>query len=328
MPVGLGKPLDLLKHHDWRIWYQSWLYAAAQAVGRERFDAVISVSLSSLLFHNPLFRANADVRVIAGTGPLHWPKASRMPVRERALAKARDLAARIAVRSLKHWDRVVPANQTTSDWLSEAGLAPCRVERDVGLWELPPPTFRGTRTGRVVAHSNSFFMPRKGLAHAVQLFRELPSLSLDIFGRDSNGRVASILRGAPANIQWHGEVPRQRLLAQLPGYDAIFIPSLRDAVGTPTLEALALGIPVVHFRGSGPEELLGERAGLALTADLSLARREILALPAVIQEWTEQRAALNRARASENLWPAKARRLLDELLGPAAGPAHQARAVS
>jgi glycosyltransferase involved in cell wall biosynthesis len=315
--VALGKSLDWLEHSEWRLWYQAWLFAAERALRGEKFDAVINVSLSTLLVYNPLFRANADVSLIAGTGPLDWPKAVPGPVRETLLIQGRALASRVSLPSLRRWDLVLPSNHTTHTWLMQNGISPCPVERDVGLWELPAPIRGRQQGGRVVTHSNSFFMPQKGLAQAIELFRDNPSLSLDIFGRDSAGTVARMLREAPPNVRWHGEVARDPLMKRLQQYDALLIPSLRESGGTPTVEALALGLPIVHFKGSGPGDLLGEQAGLSLTPDVSVAKREIRNLPRLIEQWTHERAAHNRARASENLWPRKAARVMALLFGPA-----------
>lgn len=100
---------------------------------------------------------------------------------------------------------------------------------------------------------------RKGLAWLFEAFaqalKQQPDMKLDVIGRGSPEAVAKVTaliarHGLESNVTVVGGLPNAELLARLPGYRALLLPSVNETFGMAFVEALFAGVPVLFTRGT------------------------------------------------------------------------------
>ncbi|MEE2680922.1 MAG: glycosyltransferase family 4 protein [Planctomycetota bacterium] len=99
-------------------------------------------------------------------------------------------------------------------------------------------------------------VPTKGVAEAVEAFRRMPELSLDLVGPVDPGQSGEDqgvdLAGLdpPPNVRWLGARDPDLIPALLADYDGMLFPSYYSTEGHPgvLIEAMAAGLPIVTTR--------------------------------------------------------------------------------
>lgn len=117
--------------------------------------------------------------------------------------------------------------------------------------------------------------------------------------------------GISARCHFHGWLPREKALAVMQGAHLMTITSLRDLTSTVTVEALALGLPIVCLDHCGFAEVVNQQCGVRIpvtTLDevtAGLAR----AIERLANDEVERRALARGAvqRARDFAWDEKAR---------------------
>lgn len=67
--------------------------------------------------------------------------------------------------------------------------------------------------------------------------------------------------GLEKNIRLLSSLPQSKLLAELPSYDALLLPSLKEGIANVVLEAMALGVPVISSDCGGMKEVVTKATG-------------------------------------------------------------------
>lgn len=102
------------------------------------------------------------------------------------------------------------------------------------------------------------FSIRKGahlLLESVRLLAVSPAdLVIDVFG--AQGLPASLLETAPANVVFHGSIPRAELLERMRQAHALIFPTLCDGFGLVVNEAFSQGLPVITTKRAGAADLV------------------------------------------------------------------------
>lgn len=149
--------------------------------------------------------------------------------------------------------------------------------------------------------------------HALSRLDGAQSWQLEILGQGSQtGRWQALAArlGIAARCRFHGWLPRDQALEIMRGAHVMLITSLRDLTATVTVEALALGLPIVCLDHCGFSAAVDERCGVKVA--VTGPRRTIRAMTAAIallarDEPLRRRlaeGALERARQFD--WRAKA----------------------
>ncbi|GAA4860080.1 glycosyltransferase family 4 protein [Saccharopolyspora rosea] len=160
--------------------------------------------------------------------------------------------------------------------------------------------------------------PRKGYEHLVRAMAEpvAPDIPLLVVGRPGWGAVR--LDHPGADVRLLGPVDDAELAVLLRGATALAAPSLAEGFGLPLVEAMALGVPVVHSDAPALVEVAGG-------AGVVVPRADPAALAAALAEVVrnaDRRAALSAAglrRAADFTWEEAARAVWRIHLDIAAG---------
>ncbi|HEX2526157.1 MAG TPA: glycosyltransferase [Geminicoccus sp.] len=140
---------------------------------------------------------------------------------------------------------------------------------------------------------------KKGLDRLLEGFARFaarhPEAKLDIIGRgtpQSIGRIEGLIRrvGLEGRARLRGALPRSELLAELPGFGAMCLPSHNETFGMVYVEALLSGVPILYSTGTGIDGFLEEVDG-AVGVDPT-------SVDAITQGLEELRAGHARMRAS------------------------------
>lgn len=154
----------------------------------------------------------------------------------------------------------------------------CEDARSVGISRaISIPNGRDLREAIVADHSYSGrwillsrLLPTKGIFEAVEAFRRMPELSLDLVGPADTTRFGES-RGVdmerielPPNVRWLGERAPERIPALLAEYDGMVFPSYYSTEGHPgvLIEAMAAGLPIVTTRHRSIPEVVDEQCAL------------------------------------------------------------------
>jgi len=119
---------------------------------------------------------------------------------------------------------------------------------------VPPPT------PRFVSILDLNVYRKKGFHWLIPAFaaaaRQHPDATLDVFGWSSpktDAEIQQLVRAAGCSdrIRFRGTCPHAQVLALLPQYTALLLPSVNETFGMVYLEALLAGIPVLYTRDTG-----------------------------------------------------------------------------
>lgn len=170
-------------------------------------------------------------------------------------------------------DRVIAISHAVENALLSGGVAPSRIVRipsAVSLAAMTRVSPRGFHTpdgGAPVIAAVGAMTAEKGHGTLIEAFgllrKRVPEAVLVLVG---DGPVRADLealverRGLAGQVRFHGE--SNDALGVIGTANVLAQPSLREALGTTVLEAMALGTPVVATRTGGLEELLADGAGL------------------------------------------------------------------
>lgn len=170
----------------------------------------------------------------------------------------------------KYWD-------CASTLLCEVGLPPVNAHKPTK--RLPSETMRIVWTG--------LHIPRKALQLALNALARLPvgvDWQLHILGQGPNTSAwtrKSESLGVAANCHFQGWLPRDEVLKIMGSSHLMLITSLRDLTSTVTIEALALGLPIVCLDHCGFAAVVDETCGIKVQVS---SRGEIVAgLAAAVQ---------------------------------------------
>lgn len=241
------------------------------------------------------------------------------PYRKHTLA----LQAERTERRRMEWelaDLVIANSSFTARSWQEAGWSPRRVE--VVPYGAPTPIALpgdGPPIRPLRLLWAGTFSIRKGahlLLEALIALAVSPSdLLIDVYG--AQGLPLSLLATAPANLVFHGSIPRPELLEQMQQAHALLFPTLCDGFGLVVNEAFSQGLPVITTNRAGAADLVrpGEN-GLLIEAGSSQA------IATVIHGLLKDPTSLNRLRpaalatAAEWQWSDYRRRIAELLLEP------------
>lgn len=119
--------------------------------------------------------------------------------------------------------------------------------------------------------------------HALSRLGDAPGWQLEILGQGTQtGRWQALAArlGLADRCRFHGWLPRERALEIMQGAHVLLITSLRDLTATVTVEALALGLPIVCLDHCGFSAVVDDRCGLKVA--VTRPQRTIQALAAAI----------------------------------------------
>jgi len=175
-------------------------------------------------------------------------------------------------------------------FLAEAGaaLAPAAADRirvayngcDAGRF-FPAPSRERARAAVSFAPDRSYFvccatvLERKGMAELAAAWRlfasRRPDWRLVVVGPIVSKQLARQLRAAgPDSVTLAGPARPERVLAYLQAADGYVQPSLTEGIANATMEAMAVGVPVVSADAGGQRELVhdGENGWLVPVHDV------------------------------------------------------------
>jgi glycosyltransferase involved in cell wall biosynthesis len=249
-----------------RLYYVLWqlgaLRAARRLHARERFDVVHHVTFANLWL--PALACVVDAPFVigpAGGGQAvardHYRALGpRGVVKETALRAARRLAGVNPLVRLA-WRRasiILLNNRETrlrlpSRVRSKTMLRPGQCADGLEPAPATPPAAppKAVYAGRL----HRF----KGVDLALRALALVPEWRLLVVGGGPElERLRGLARrlGVDGRVEFHPPVDQQRLWRLMAGADAFVLPSLKEGGGFAALEAAALGLPVVAFRGGGP----------------------------------------------------------------------------
>lgn len=193
---------------------------------------------------------------------------------------------RVARKGTRQAQAVTAVSQYLADQMRRYGITgpieviPCPVDPSVTAAALAP----AQEPARVVTIGR--LAPEKRVDLVLEAFAlvrvQQPHLKLDIVGAgplEDHLRSHSDRLGLAASVEWHGHVPRRRLV-EITGHASAFLTATAsETFGTAIAEALCLGVPVVAPRvgaihelyvGDGSDGLLVETATAESLADALL----------------------------------------------------------
>ncbi|RFN60048.1 glycosyltransferase family 4 protein [Marixanthomonas ophiurae] len=108
----------------------------------------------------------------------------------------------------------------------------------------------------------------KGYSYAIQAIRLLLEQGFDctytIIGIDEvdEGLLYQINDlGLEKNVRLLPSLPQSKLIMELPNYDALLLPSLKEGIANVVLEAMAMGVPVISSDCGGMKEVVTDTTG-------------------------------------------------------------------
>jgi glycosyltransferase involved in cell wall biosynthesis len=157
--------------------------------------------------------------------------------------------------------------------------------------------------------------PRKGLEQLLVALATIEGLSLVVIGPQGWGGVSVddlVTRTgiAPHRVHALGRLGDSDLAAVLSASRGLVVPSIEEGFGLPVLEAMSLGVPVVHSTAEALREVAGQSA---IAVDVHGKNGTIKLAEALtgLNDETLRRdlASRGRARAAQFSWDASAARL-------------------
>jgi len=164
--------------------------------------------------------------------------------------------------------------------------------------------------------------PRKGLEQLLIALASIEGISLVVIGPQGWGGVSVddlITRTgiAPHRVRALGRLDDADLAAVLSASRGLVVPSIEEGFGLPVLEAMALGVPVIHSTAEALSEVAGQSA-IAVDIHGKFGTIKLAEALTGLDDETLRRDLISRgrARAAEFSWDASAARLasvFDEL---------------
>ena len=197
--------------------------------------------------------------------PMRYVWDQRQQYLARVFRPVRPLVAAY-LEKLRTWDVISSAR--VDHFVANSQLVARRIER---YWRreaqvIPPPVDTEFFTPGGGARGDHILIvaalvPYKMVDTGIAVAREM-SLPLHIIGEGSLRR--SLMRGAPANVEYLGRVSRERLRDEYRNAALLLVPNIED-FGMAAVEALACGTPVVGLEASGTADIVvsGEHGELA-----------------------------------------------------------------
>jgi glycosyltransferase involved in cell wall biosynthesis len=260
------------------ILWQWGAYRAAARLHHERpFDRVYHVTFASMQFGS--FMGCLGIPFVIGPiaggerAPFHLLRG--LPIRGQASELLRDLGMR--------FQRYSPLTRPAF-----AAAERIHVTTAGSLLLVPPKWRRKTEVHLAIAtHGKSVrkdarrapSLPRfvfaghllhlKGVHFAIQALAEarrtVPAATLTLIGSGPHERwLRDVAKkcGVEDAVEFAGQFPRQKLLAEFCSYTALVFPSLHDSGGFVVLEALQNGVPVICLDLGGPGVMVDESCGI------------------------------------------------------------------
>ena len=219
------------------------------AIREDRFFGTYGNTILSVMIHSPT-----------------WECFFHDDQRHRATPEIREVCLN-EEEILKNWPFITAASANYRDAVCRRlGMDPSRIpvihypmELESALPE--PPRRRGS------LHELKFLYfgriePRKGIYELVEAFRRMPELSIDLVGGDvpysplGTSLRAYLERNKPANVHFHGPLPRDQMLQKIRETDVVLLPSRLENWPNTCIEALAAARVVVGGKHGGMSEMI------------------------------------------------------------------------
>lgn len=182
---------------------------------------------------------------------------------------AQDVCERME-RELEEAGLVLVPSRFVAAQLATAGVRADRVAvepRAVDVLEFSPaPPVRGATHYAMRCLFVGQICHRKGIRFLLEAARRLEAMPVT-FTLVGPMRSPELMRRLPSNVTWKGSASHQQIAAEMQRAEVLLLPSLEDAFGLVTTEAMASGLPVVVSDHCGSSELVTDcESGLVIPA--------------------------------------------------------------
>lgn len=157
--------------------------------------------------------------------------------------------------------------------------------------------------------------PRKGLPRLIESLALLDDINLVIVGPQGWGGVSVAELASKSGVEQNrihavGSVDDQTLASIISASTGLIVPSIDEGFGLPVLEAMSLGVPVIHSTAPALIEVAG-KAGIAVDVHGNRGVDELAQAISGLEDPKLQKelTTLGRARAAEFSWDKSAEKL-------------------
>jgi glycosyltransferase involved in cell wall biosynthesis len=173
-------------------------------------------------------------------------------------------------RELEEAGLILVPSRFVAAQLAAAGVPADRVAvepRAVDVLEFSPaPAARGVAHEGLRCLFVGQICHRKGIRFLLEAARRLEAMPVT-FTLVGPMRSPELMHRLPSNVTWKGSASHQQIAAEMQGADVLLLPSLEDAFGLVTTEAMASGLPLVVSDHCGSSELVADgAAGIVIPA--------------------------------------------------------------
>jgi glycosyltransferase involved in cell wall biosynthesis len=173
-------------------------------------------------------------------------------------------------RELEEAGLVLVPSRLVADQLAAAGVPADRIDieaRGVNVLEFSPPALsKKSSQGNLRCLFVGQVCHRKGIRFLLEASRRLAGLPVT-FRLVGPMRSNELMGHLPASVTWKGSLGHQQIADEMRRADVLVLPSLEDAFGLVTMEAMASGLPVVVSDHCGSSELVADgAAGIVIPA--------------------------------------------------------------
>ena len=173
-------------------------------------------------------------------------------------------------RELEEAGLVLVPSRFVAAQLAAAGVPADRVAvepRAVDVLEFSPmPPARAAANNHLRCLFVGQVCHRKGIRFLLEAARRLESLPVT-FRLVGPMRSHELMGHLPSSVTWKGSLGHQQIADEMRRADVLVLPSLEDAFGLVTMEAMASGLPVVVSDHCGSSELVADgAAGIVIPA--------------------------------------------------------------
>lgn len=319
------------------------IWRMSAAVARERLDVIFLPSIDNYF---PLPKRARKIIAIHDLIPETTPELTLLPRRSRIL---RRLKVALAIR---HADRIVTGSEAMRLEIARyfqinpgrvaiipPGAAECFHPLEQSGGHRDP-----EKAGSPYVLYAGGFEPHKNLLRLIAGFakalrnQRLSSAQLVLAGCTTIGPAQSYVAdlrmeidqlGLAGRTRWVGFIGDQELAALMRGAEALILPSLKEGVGLPVIEAVACGTPVIVTSASPMAAILGE-AAISIdpndTSQIAHALEEVLGNPATRAKMHRAALALSGAMGWKRSGQAMLQILQEESMLLAASRSQRGRA--